>query len=229
MRGCKAVRVCPGIFAEVSGRNVELLMEAAGKGRGIVETAGEGDLRDGIAGGAEHFHSHPELGGELLFFHKDPVKIRPVDTGIAGHVGNPDRIGIVVFQILFCFLKVDLGRLLRGFRGFLFHKGKEQQEVSGGRKLVLRTLEKSLAEPFHLFGEGDDGLWRLIPKGKGLGKNSAVEKLRNGFPVEPHPGIAPGILLICLIIGHFCRGNEKGIPRREGIGLAFVLVNPLTL
>ena len=107
MRGCKAVRVCPGIFAEVSGRNVELLMEAAGKGRGIVETAGEGDLRDGIAGGAEHFHSHPEpvaeqvlLGGELLFFHKDPVKIRPVDTGIAGHVGNPDRIGIVVTLLL---------------------------------------------------------------------------------------------------------------------------------
>ena len=82
--------------------------ETAGKGGGVVEAAGEGDLGDGVAGGAEHLNGHAKpvaeqvlFGRELLFFHEDPVEIGPVNAGIAGHVGNPDGISIIVFQIFF--------------------------------------------------------------------------------------------------------------------------------
>ena len=43
---------------EVSGGDVKLLSETAGKGGGVVEAAGEGDLGDGVAGGAEHLNGH---------------------------------------------------------------------------------------------------------------------------------------------------------------------------
>ena len=43
---------------EISGGHMKLLAKTAGKRRGIVEAAGEGDLCDGVAGGTEHFHGH---------------------------------------------------------------------------------------------------------------------------------------------------------------------------
>ena len=43
---------------EISGGHMKLLAKTAGKRRGIVEAAGEGDLGDGVAGGTEHFHGH---------------------------------------------------------------------------------------------------------------------------------------------------------------------------
>ena len=217
---------------EISGGHMKLLAKTAGKRRGIVEAAGEGDLGDGVAGGAEHLNGHAKpvteqvlFGRELLFFHEDPVEIGPVNAGIAGHVGNPDGISIIVFQIFFGFLKIDLGGLLRGLRGLLFRKGKEQQEISGGGELVLRTLEKSFAEFFHLVREKRDRFRCFIPEDEGIGKNSPGENLRNRFSVKTHPGIAPGLALIRLIIRHLRRGNEKGISGGKCIGLSFVLIN----
>ena len=45
---------------EISGGHMKLLAKTAGKRRGIVEAAGEGDLCDGVAGGTEHVHGHAE-------------------------------------------------------------------------------------------------------------------------------------------------------------------------
>ena len=132
---------------EISGGYMKLLAKTAGKRRGIVEAAGEGDLCDGVAGGAEHLNGHAKpvteqvlFGRELLFFHEDPVEIGPVNAGVAGCIGDTDGIGIVVFQIFFCFLKVDLGGFLRSLRNLFFHKGKERQKISSGRKLIFRAL-----------------------------------------------------------------------------------------
>ena len=83
-------------------------------------------------------------------FHKDPVEIGPVNAGVAGCIGDTDGIGIVVFQIFFCFLKVDLGGFLRSLRNLFFHKGKERQKISRGRKLIFRALQKRFGEFFHL-------------------------------------------------------------------------------
>ena len=47
-------------LSEIPWRDMELPVETAGKRRGIVEAAGEGDLCDGVAGGTEHFHGHAE-------------------------------------------------------------------------------------------------------------------------------------------------------------------------
>ena len=47
---------------EISGGHMKLLAKTAGKRRGIVEAAGEGDLGDGVAGGAEHLNGHAEAG-----------------------------------------------------------------------------------------------------------------------------------------------------------------------
>ena len=58
------VGIHPGILAEVSGGDVKLLSETAGKGGGVVEAAGEGDLGDGVAGGAEHLNGHAKPAAE---------------------------------------------------------------------------------------------------------------------------------------------------------------------
>lgn len=62
---------------EISGGHMKLLAKTAGKRRGVVEAAGEGDLGDGVAGGAEHLNGHAKpvteqvlFGRELLFFHE---------------------------------------------------------------------------------------------------------------------------------------------------------------
>ena len=47
-------------LSEIPWGDMELPVETSGKRGGIVEAAGEGDLCDGVAGGAEHFHSHTE-------------------------------------------------------------------------------------------------------------------------------------------------------------------------
>ena len=165
-------------LSEIPWRDMKLPVETAGKRRGIVEAAGEGDLGDGVAGGAEHLNGHTKpvaeqvlFGRELLFFHEDPVEIGPVNAGIAGCIGDTDGVGIVVFQIFFCFLKVDLGGFLRSLRNLFFHKGKEQQKISCGRKLILRALQKSFTEFFHLLREKRDRFRRFIPEDEGIGKN----------------------------------------------------------
>lgn len=38
--------------------------------------------------------------------HKDPIEVGAVDAGVAGGVRNADRIGIIIFQVFFCFCKI---------------------------------------------------------------------------------------------------------------------------
>ena len=46
---------------EISGGDMKLLAKTAGKRRGIVEAAGEGDFRNGVVGGTEHFCGCAEI------------------------------------------------------------------------------------------------------------------------------------------------------------------------
>ena len=70
------------------------------------------------------------FGREMLMLHKDPIEVGAVDAGVAGGVRNADRIGIIIFQVFFCFCKILQRGLGIRFRGcFLHEKKKEAEDV----------------------------------------------------------------------------------------------------
>ena len=60
--------------------------------------------------------------------HKDPIEVGAVDAGVAGGVRNADRIGIIIFQVFFCFCKILQRGLGIRFRGCFLHERKKKQK-----------------------------------------------------------------------------------------------------
>ena len=90
-----------------------LLTKISGNCRAITEAAGECNFSDGIISRTEHLRGDAQavlhqifFGREVLMLHKDPIEVGAVDAGVAGGVRNADRIGLIIFQVFFCFCKI---------------------------------------------------------------------------------------------------------------------------
>lgn len=128
-----------------------LLTKIPGKSRAVAEAAGECNFRNGVVGGTEHFDGDSEamshqilFGREVLMLHEDPIEVSALDAGVAGGVGNADRVGIIIFQVFFCFCEI-LGRGIgTGFQGRFLHKRKKKQKMTGGGKQIGWIRRKGL-------------------------------------------------------------------------------------
>ena len=56
-------------------------------------------------------------------FHEDPVEVGTVDSYVACHVRDMDRVGVIVFDVFRSFLKVEGCDVGSAFRGLFLHGG----------------------------------------------------------------------------------------------------------
>lgn len=157
--------------------------------------------------------------------HKDPIEVGAVDAGVAGGVRNADRIGIIIFQVFFCFCKILQRGLGIRFRGCFLHERKKKQKMSGGSKQIGWILRKGFQQAQHLSGKGGNTFRIGVPEDYRIGKDSVGEQLGDFSSVKSDPGIAPGIGFVCLIVGDLYWRNEKSIALGECVGYAPVLIN----
>ena len=100
--------------------------------------------------------------------------------------------------------------------------------MSGGSKQIGWILRKGFQQAQHLSGKGGNTFQIGVSKNYRIGKDSTGEQLGNFGSVKSDPGIAPGIVFVCLIVGDLHWRNEKSIPLGECVSDAPVLINSST-
>lgn len=143
--------------------------------------------------------------------HKNLVQIGTVNSHMPCHVSNPYGVRVIIFHVFPGLFAIGIGIVPGGFQGGVLHKGKQQQEIAQRAKLFSLGFLEGIQQTFHTVQQTLDIISRIMEH-KGMGKNRLVQNLRAGFTVKSHPGITPGLVFICLIVGRFFWGNEESIP-----------------